>query len=106
MFAAQLQRIQTPLQAWHFADETMTIGGVERVVSAQEKMLDAVSTLIGQGWRGAVTPNGDGTCKVELNADNPSRTVSAGMGDWLVIDFDLRALSDDQCAAEYEAAQG
>jgi hypothetical protein len=37
-----------------------------------------------------------------LNADNPTRQVIAADGDWLVLDWDLRKLTVEECAEDYD----
>lgn len=89
--ATMLTRKPLPLTAWHLTD--------------QAAMLEALGTLSAQGWRGSLAPvNGSGTWKLELNADNPTRYHSAETGDWLVLDGDLRKLSDTDCADNYDEA--
>ena len=75
------------LTAWHLVD--------------QAAMLDALSVLSGQGWRGSLSPV-DAVWVLELNADNPVRQVIAELGDWLVLDGGLRKLSDAEVTADYE----
>lgn len=60
--------------------------------------LEALSIL---GWRGQpkYDPNSQ-TWKLELNIDDPTQQVNATTGDYLVLDYTLRALSP----AEYAAA--
>ena len=77
------------LTAWHLVD--------------QAAMLDALSVLSGQGWRGSLSP-ADSVWVLELNADNPVRQVIAELGDWLVLDGGLRKLSDAEVTADYEVA--
>ena len=75
------------LTAWHLVD--------------QAAMLDALSALSGQGWRGSLSPV-DASWVLELNADNPTRQVIADVGDWLVVDGGLRQLSDAEVTESYE----
>ena len=77
------------LTAWHLVD--------------QADMLDALSVLSSDGWRGSLSP-ADSTWVLELNADDPIRQVIAALGDWLVLDGGLRKLSDAELAADYEVA--
>jgi hypothetical protein len=77
------------LTAWHLID--------------QAAMLDALSVLSGQGWRGSLSPE-DSVWVLELNADDPVRQVIAQLGDWLIIDGGLRKLSATEVAADYEVA--
>jgi hypothetical protein len=103
-FSTNLQRTQEDLPSWHLVDaENSELG---RVVTTQEKMFDVLQTLMPLGWRGAVTCNPDSTCRLELNADSPTRTVIASSGDRLVIDFDgLKLLTESQ-ATEYFTTGG
>ena len=82
-----LTRKPTPIVAWHLTDQT--------------EMLDALGALASDGWRGALTPVGDGW-RLELNTDTPNRQVTAEIGDWLVIDGGLRKLSDTEITTGYE----
>ena len=77
------------LTAWHLVN--------------QATMLDALSVLSGQGWRGSLSP-ADSVWVLELNADDPVRQVIAQLGDWLIMDGGLRKLSDTEVAADYEVA--
>jgi hypothetical protein len=85
--ATTLTRKPLPLTAWHLTD--------------QAAMLEALGALSEQGWRGSLAPT-NGMWKLEVNADNPTRQISAETGDWLVLDWDLRKLSDDDCTANYD----
>ena len=78
------------LTAWHLTD--------------QASMLDALTVLSGQGWRGTLSPLESGW-RLELNADDPVRQVMAAVGDWLVLDGGLRKLSEAEVAADYEVAE-
>jgi hypothetical protein len=77
------------LTAWHLVD--------------QAAMLDALSVLSGDGWRGSLSPVDDGW-RLELNADDPVRQVIAELGDWLIVDGGLRKLSAAEVTADYEVA--
>jgi len=77
------------LTAWH--------------LTTQADMLDALSVLSGQGWRGSLSPF-DAGWRLELNADDPIRQVIAELGDWLIMDGGLRKLSATEVAADYEVA--
>lgn len=98
-FSVPLQRKQEPLHSWHLVDAMDAAAG--RVVMAQEKMFDVIQTLAPQGWRGALNCDPDGTFKVELNADNPTRQIIARTGDRLVVDFDGIKLISDAVADEF-----
>jgi len=77
------------LTAWHLVD--------------QAAMLDALSVLSGDSWRGSLSPLESGW-QLELNADNPTRQVIAELGDWLVLDGGLRKLSAAEVTADYEVS--
>jgi hypothetical protein len=83
-----LKRKPVEFPSWHLTD--------------QAKMLEALGELSVQGWRGALTPTGSGAWQLELNADNPTRQVIAADGDWLVLDWDLRKLTVEECAEDYD----
>lgn len=73
----------------------------------QAAMLDALSVLSGQGWRGALSFNPlDQVWRIELNADDPARQVIAHTGDWLVLDMGLRCLSAQEYTENYEQVDG
>ena len=76
------------LDAWNLVD--------------QAAMLDALTALSSQGWRGALLQSDSGGWTLELNADSPTRQVVASVGDWLVVDMGLRKLSAAECDANYE----
>ena len=88
-----LQRKTVDLAAWHLTD--------------QSEMLSALSYLSEQGWRGAITFNSaTSDWRIELNTDTPeTKQVIAHTGDWLVIDVELRKISDAECTENYEVAQ-
>jgi hypothetical protein len=67
----------------------------------QSEMLDVLSALSADGWRGSLCPTETGW-SLELNADDPVRQVIAEIGDWLVVDGGLRKLSSAEVAADYE----
>lgn len=76
-------------------------------LSDQAAMLEVLSVLSGQGWRGAVSYNPvDEVWRVELNADDPIRQVIAETGDWLVVDMGLRCLSAQDFDDNYEQVDG
>jgi len=77
------------LTAWHLVD--------------QADMLDALSVLSADGWRGSLSPF-DAGWRLELNADDPIRQVIAELGDWLVLDGGLRRLSSAEMTEDYEVA--
>lgn len=83
-----LTRKPVGLTAWELVD--------------QSAMLDALTVLSADGWRGAVLQADGGGWLLELNADSPTRQVVARVGDWLVVDMELRKLSAEECAANYE----
>ena len=86
--AIMLQRMQIPLMSWHLDDRV--------------KMLDALEELGEQGWRGGVNRHDDGAWRIELNKGNT--IVTAGLGDWLILDGELRCMSDADTASNYEPA--
>jgi len=78
------------LTAWHLVD--------------QAAMLDALSVLSADGWRGSLSPVDDGW-RLEMNADDPVRQIIAQLGDWLVMDGGwLRKLSATEVDADYEVS--
>jgi hypothetical protein len=83
----ELVRKPTPLTAFELVD--------------QAAMLEALTFLAAEGWRGALSPE-DGVWVLELNADNPTRQVIAEVGDWLIVDGGLRKLSAAEVTADYE----
>jgi len=84
-----LVRKPVELPGWHLVD--------------QAAMLDALTALADEGWRGAISQVSGGW-RLELNADDPKRQVIAEVGDWLVSDMGLRKLTDSECADSYEEA--
>lgn len=84
-----LVRKPIELSGWHLVD--------------QAAMLDALTSLSGEGWRGAISQVSGGW-RLELNADDPKRQVIAEVGDWLVSDMGLRKLTAAECTANYEEA--
>lgn len=82
-----LQRKPIDLIGWHLI--------------SQADMLDALSHLSGDGWRGAVYP-AEGTWRLELHADSPTRNIIASIGAWLIDDMGLRLITDAECAANYD----
>jgi hypothetical protein len=85
----ELVRKPTPLTAFELVD--------------QAAMLEALTFLAAEGWRGALSPE-DGVWVLELNADNPTRQVIADLGEWLVLDGGLRKLSAAEVDADYEVS--
>jgi hypothetical protein len=85
----ELVRKPTPLTAFELVD--------------QAAMLEALTFLAGEGWRGALSPE-DGVWVLELNADNPTRQVIADLGEWLILDGGLRKLSAAEVDADYEVS--
>ena len=85
----ELVRKPTPLTAFELVD--------------QAAMLEALTFLAAEGWRGALSPE-DGVWVLELNADNPTRQVIADLGDWLILDGGLRKLSAAEVDADYEVS--
>ena len=83
----ELVRKPVPLPAFELVD--------------QAAMLEALTFLAGEGWRGALSQSEDGW-RLEMNIDEPVQQVSAGVGDWLVVDAGVRLLSGAEVAASYE----
>ena len=83
----ELVRKQVPLTAFELVD--------------QAAMLEALTFLAGEGWRGALSQSDDGW-RLEINIDDPVQQVSAGVGDWLVVDGGVRLLSGVEVEASYE----
>jgi len=83
----ELVRKPTPLAAFELVD--------------QAAMLEALTFLAGVGWRGALSQSDDGW-RLEMNIDDPVQQVSAGVGDWLVVDGGVRLLSGAEVSASYE----
>lgn len=87
--AIMLTRKPIPLPGWHLVD--------------QAAMLEALGELSELGWRGAVSRSGD-TWRIEVNKVTPP--VQAALGDWLVLDGTLTAMSDADCGDGYDVAEG
>ena len=86
--AVLLTRKPIPLTTWHLAEPS--------------DMIAALTTLIAQGWRGGVTCDETGTTwRLEVNIDNPTRQISASLGDWLVDDMGMRLLTATEVADNY-----
>jgi hypothetical protein len=83
----ELVRKPVPLTAFELVD--------------QAAMLEALTFLAGEGWRGALSQSDDGW-SLEMNIDDPARQVVAGVGDWLVVDGGVRLLSGVEVEASYE----
>ena len=83
----ELVRKPVPLPAFELVD--------------QAAMLEALTFLAGEGWRGALSQSDDGW-SLEMNIDDPVRQVVAGVGDWLVVDGGVRLLSAAEVEASYE----
>jgi hypothetical protein len=83
----ELVRKPTPLTAFELVD--------------QAAMLEALTFLAGEGWRGALSQSDDGW-SLEMNIDDPVQQVSASVGDWLVVDGGVRLLSAAEVEASYE----
>jgi hypothetical protein len=87
----QLVRKPVPLAAFKLVD--------------QADMLEALTFLADEGWRGALSQSDDGW-SLEINIDEPARQVSAEVGDWLVFDGGLlRKMSDADVAASYDEVE-
>jgi hypothetical protein len=83
----ELVRKPVPLPAFELVD--------------QAAMLEALTFLAADGWRGALSQSDDGW-SLEMNIDNPVRQVVAEVGDWLVVDGGVRLLSGAEVAASYD----
>jgi hypothetical protein len=83
----ELVRKPTPLPAFELVDESA--------------MLEALTFLSGQGWRGALSQSDEGW-RLEMNIDEPAAQVVAVVGEWLVVDGSVRKLSSAEVAADYE----
>jgi hypothetical protein len=83
----ELVRKPTPLTAFELVD--------------QAAMLEALTFLAADGWRGALSQSDDGW-RLEMNTDNPVRQVVAEVGDWLVVDGGVRLLSASEVSASYD----
>ena len=83
----ELVRKPVPLTAFELVD--------------QAAMLEALTFLAGEGWRGALSQSDDGW-SLEMNIDEPAQQVVAGVGDWLVVDGGVRLLSAVEVEASYE----
>ena len=83
----ELVRKPTPLTAFDLVDEAA--------------MLEALTFLSGQGWRGALSQSDEGW-RLEMNIDEPPAQVVAVVGQWLVVDGSVRKLSPAEVAADYE----
>ena len=83
----ELVRKPVPLTAFELVD--------------QAAMLEALTFLAGEGWRGALSQSDDGW-SLEMNIDDPAQQVVAGVGDWLVVDGGVRLLSAVEVEASYE----
>ena len=86
-----VRRQQVDLTAWELVD--------------QADMVAALTALKGQGWRGAISYDDTrDSWRLELNADSPARQIIAAVGDWLVLDIELRKLSAAEFDANYDEA--
>lgn len=83
----ELVRKPTPLTAFELVD--------------QAAMLEALTFLAADGWRGALSQSDDGW-RLEMNTDDPVQQVVAGVGQWLVVDGGVRLLSSAEVAASYD----
>jgi len=83
----ELVRKPTPLTAFELVD--------------QAAMLEALTFLAADGWRGALSQSDDGW-RLEMNIDDPVQQVVAGVGQWLVVDGGVRLLSGAEVSASYD----
>ncbi len=83
----ELVRKPTPLTAFELVD--------------QAAMLEALTFLAADGWRGALSQSDDGW-RLEMNIDEPVQQVVAVVGQWLVVDGGVRLLSGAEVSASYD----
>jgi hypothetical protein len=83
----ELVRKPTPLTAFELVD--------------QAAMLEALTFLAADGWRGALSQSDDGW-RLEMNIDEPVQQIVAEVGDWLVVDGGVRLLSGVEVSASYD----
>jgi hypothetical protein len=83
----ELVRKPTPLTAFELVD--------------QAAMLEALTFLAAEGWRGALSQSDDGW-SLEMNIDEPVQQVVAVVGQWLVVDGGVRLLSGAEVSASYD----
>jgi hypothetical protein len=83
----ELVRKPVPLPAFELVD--------------QAAMLEALTFLAADGWRGALSQSDDGW-RLEMNIDDPVQQVVAGVGQWLVVDGGVRLLSGVEVSASYD----
>jgi hypothetical protein len=83
----ELVRKPTPLIAFELVD--------------QAAMLEALTFLAADGWRGALSQSDDGW-RLEMNIDEPVQQVVAVVGQWLVVDGGVRLLSGAEVSASYD----
>jgi hypothetical protein len=83
----ELMRKPVPLTAFELVD--------------QAAMLEALTFLAAEGWRGALSQSDDGWA-LEMNIDDPAAQVIAVLGDWLVVDGGVRLLSGAEVSASYD----
>jgi hypothetical protein len=83
----ELVRKPVPLPAFELVD--------------QAAMLEALTFLAAEGWRGALSQSDEGW-SLEMNIDNPVQQVVAEIGDWLVVDGGVRLLSGVEVSASYD----
>jgi hypothetical protein len=83
----ELVRKPTPLTAFELVD--------------QAAMLEALTFLAADGWRGALSQSDDGW-RLEMNIDDPVQQVVAVVGQWLVVDGGVRLLSGAEVSASYD----
>lgn len=67
-----------------------TVGGTGWPLRDQADMLSALAELSAQGWTGGIQFEG-GEWKLRLSADGRN-SVNAVLGEWLVLDGELKAL--------------
>ena len=99
MSATTLRRKPVDIKAWHLVDAP---GPTGETVQVQFIMMEALTALMAEGWRGAPVHTPDGW-RLELNSD-AMEPIIATAGQWVVIDGGVRVLSDADVQAGYTVA--
>jgi hypothetical protein len=86
--AITLRRKPVDIDGWH--------------LTGPADMMAAFTDLSAHGWRGGISADENGTLRLELNADNPQRQITAEIGDYLIDDMGLRLLTSAEAAANYD----
>lgn len=77
-----------------------TVAGTGWPLRNATDMFTALAELTAQGWTGAVELTIGGTWKLRLSGDSKP-TVNATIGQWLIQDGELRAITGDVFAETY-----